>query len=64
MLIKFKGSHYEIKCFATVDFRILYIMKLEVYCGTQPPAPMRINNEPHEVAKIKIRNLKKAAKLC
>lgn len=39
-----KPAKYGLKIFAVVDSRTFYCLKLEMYCGTQPPGPYEASN--------------------
>lgn len=44
-----KPAQYGIKIFALVDVKNAYTYNLEVYVGTQPDGPYKINNSPNNV---------------
>lgn len=44
-----KPARYGIKIFALVDVKNAYTYNLEVYVGTQPDGPYKINNSPNNV---------------
>jgi len=44
-----KAARYGIKIFALVDVKNAYTYNVEVYVGTQPDGPYKINNSPNNV---------------
>lgn len=44
-----KPAKYGLKVFAIVDSRTYYSLKLELYCGTQPPGPYEASNASTDI---------------
>ncbi|XP_035207646.1 uncharacterized protein LOC118182410 [Stegodyphus dumicola] len=46
-----KPAKYGLKIFAVVDSRKFYTLKLEIYCGNQPPGPYEASNSSIDIVK-------------